>query len=122
MRIAVVVLVVALLGACRSSEIHYRHGFEAGTLAPVRDYRAIPVIEDLPAPGTFDQIADVAYRSTGLDPYSIAETWLQSRAGEAGADALYIRDRSAIKSVGYTASLDGIAIRYRDAESAAGTR
>ena len=106
------VLAVALLGACRSSEIHLRPGIDASSLIPRKDYRAIPVMERPPEDRAFTELADVEYRSTGLDPYSIAETWLQSRAGEAGADALVIPNRSAIRSIGYTASLDGIAIRW----------
>lgn len=113
MRIAAVLLCCLAAAGCRWSGITYRPDVDPSTLLARENYRSIPVLSEFPEdPSTFRALADVTFKSTGLDVYSIAETWLKSRAGEAGADALVIEGADQIRMVGWTQTLNGTAIRW----------
>ncbi len=112
---ATLLIVCALLGACRGTHSIRRPGVERQREVSPGRVSIVEVLDGLPEdPGSFEVRADLSFSSDYLEAVATAERHLQMEAAKVGADAVAVQDLRVIRTIGYTGNLHGVAIRWVD--------
>lgn len=112
LRLIAPALAASLLAGCHVTRSELRPGAQVVASRGI-DPAAVELLERAPDAGTYEEVADVSFESTGMDKLSRAEAGLRQEAVKLGADAVIVENLRIIRTIGATTNMYGVAIRRR---------